>query len=116
MLQSKKALLEMEGLSPSQITLEKDQIVETEDGFISWRMEHGYPYMAHYITRHPRTFEKAFNLYKKFRDEIGRGREFLAEVTPDKPYIERFIRFVDRDAVHYATINGIKYFLLRAKR
>ena len=116
MLQSKKALLEMEGLSPSQITLEKDQIVETEDGFISWRMEHGYPYIAHYVTTHPRTFEKGFGLYKKFRDEIGRGREFLAEVTPDKPYFERLIRFVDRDARQYAETNGIKYFILRAKR
>ena len=109
-------LLKQEGLTDAQITLDKDFLIEDENGFISWRYEHGYPYMAHYVTTHPRTFEKAFGLYMKFRDEIGRGREFLAEVTPDKEYFERFIRFVDKDARHYATQNGIKYFLLRAKR
>lgn len=111
-----RQLLIDEGLTDSQITLDKDFLIEDENGFISWRYEHGYPYMAHYVTTHPRTFEKGFKLYMKFRDEIGRGREFLAEVTPDKEYFERFIRFVDRDARHYATQNGIKYFLLRAKR
>jgi len=111
-----RQLLIDEGLTDSQITLDKDFIIEDENGFISWRYDHGYPYRAHYVTTHPRTLEKGFNLYKKFRDEIGRGREFLAEVTPDKGYFERFIRFVDRDARHYATQNGIKYFLLRAKR
>ncbi len=109
-------LLKREGLTDAQITLDKDFIVEDENGFISWRMEHGYPYMAHYVTKEPRTFEKSFGLYRKFRDEIGRGREFLAEVTPDKEYFERLIRFVDSDARQYAEVNGIKYFILRAKR
>jgi len=96
--------------------VERDRIVEDENGFISWRIEHGYPYMAHYVTTHPRTFEKGFKLYMKFRDEIGRGREFLAEVTPDKTYFERFIRFVDKDARQYAEVKGIKYYILKAKR
>ncbi len=109
-------LLRQEGLTDAQITLDKDFIVKTEDGFISWRYEHGYPYMAHFVTKHPRTPAGCLKLYQKFRDEIGRGSEFLAEVTPDKPYFERLIRFVDRDARQYAETNGIKYFILRAKR
>lgn len=111
-----RELLKQEGLTDAQITLDKDFIIEDEAGFISWRYENGYPYMAHYVTKHPRTFEKGFGLYKKFRDEIGRGREFLAEVTPDKGYFERLIRFVDKDARQYAEVNGIRYFILKAKR
>ena len=51
-------LLKAEGLTDEQITVEKDFVIEDENGFISWRYEHGYPYMAHYVTTHPRTFEK----------------------------------------------------------
>ena len=109
-------LLKQEGLTDGQITLDRDNIIRTDAGFISWRYEHGYPYMAHYVTEHPRTFPKAFSLYCAFREVIGRGTTFLAEVTPDKPYFERLIKFVDKDARQYSEVNGIKYFILKAKR
>jgi hypothetical protein len=111
-----KELLKQEGLTDEQITLDRDNLVETDGGFISWRYEHGYPYMAHYVTTKPRSFNKGFSLYCAFRDVIGRGTTFLAEVTPDKEYFERLIKFVDKDARQYAESNGIKYFILKAKR
>jgi hypothetical protein len=109
-------LLKQEGLTDEQITLDRDNIIRTEDGFVSWRYEHGYPYMAHYVTEHPRSLDKAFSVYRAFRDVIGKGTTFLAEVTPDKPYFERFIKFVDKDAKVYAEKQGIKYYILKAKR
>lgn len=112
----KHELLREEGLTDVQITIDRDNLVETDEGFISWRYEHGYPYMAHYVTTHPRSLGKAMSVYRAFRDVIGQGTTFLAEVTPDKPYFERFIKFVDREARQYAEINGIKYFILKAKR
>ena len=40
-------LLKHEGLTDDQITVERDRIVEDEHGFISYRYEHGYPYITH---------------------------------------------------------------------
>jgi hypothetical protein len=109
-------LLKQEGLTDEQITLDRDNIIKTDAGFISWRYESNYPYMAHFVTTKPRTFGKAFSLYKEFRNTIGKGSVFLAEVIPEKPYFERLILFVDKNAKQYAETRGIKYFMVRANR
>jgi hypothetical protein len=111
-------LLKQEGLTDAQITLDRDNIIRTDDGFVSWRLESGYPYLAHIVASRPRRFDKSFRLYVAFRDELRRlGYEsFIAEVIPEKPYFERLIKFIDKDAKLYAEKQGIKYYLIRAKR
>ena len=115
-LESGFDLLKDEGLTDGQITLERDRVIRTDDGIVSWRIESGYPYIAHFVTTRPRSFDKGLRLYFAFRTVIGKNQRFIAEVIPEKAYFEKLIRFIDKDAYHYATSNNIKYFLLRASR
>lgn len=43
----KREALRKEGLTDAQITVERDRVVEDENGFISYRYEHGFPYITH---------------------------------------------------------------------
>jgi hypothetical protein len=111
-----RELLLEEGLTDAQITLDRDNIIRTDDGILSWRNEYGYPYISHLVVARPRNFYKGLRLYIEFRSIIGKGTEFIAEVIPEKPYFERLIKFIDKDARLYAEKQGIKYYLVKAVR
>lgn len=117
MRQSKRALLETEGLSPSQITVEKDLIVEDENGFISWRMEHGYPYITHvYAYPDKRRGWNWLTTFIKFKNEIkAQGHDaFIAEVIGSKEFFVKFIRMFGCKEPYCINENG-KYYLVRVR-
>ena len=64
-------LLKAEGMRDDQISWDEDMQFEDENGFLSWRIEHGLPYITHfYIDHDKRNVTNAIRLYRKFKNMI----------------------------------------------
>jgi len=109
--------LKSEGLTDDQITFEKDRTVQTDEGFFSWRLEHGYPYITHfYVDKNKRNHRSALALWKAFKRDVE-GHDFIiAEVLPEKEYLNRFCLFLTQGRPHYAEVEGRKYYFIRVAK
>jgi hypothetical protein len=116
-MSSKHDLLKKEGLTEDQITVKKDRIVENENGFISYRMEHGYPYITHVLC-YPEK-RKGWNwlsVFLKFKKEVmSQGHKaFIAEVIEGKEFFVKFLKIFGATRPYAKTENG-QYYLIRFK-
>ena len=106
--------LKQEGLTDEQITVEKDFVVEDENGFISWRLEHGLPYITHvYAYPEKRSGWNWLKVFLKFKSEVmAQGHKaFIAEVIENKEFFIRFIKLLGGKEPYCINENG-KYFLI----
>lgn len=113
----KRAALLKEGLTDAQITVDKDRIVENENGFISWKLEHCYPYITHALVYpEKRNGWNWLRLFIKFKKEMKRNgyNAFIAEVIGSKEYFDRMLKFLGGNEPYAINENG-KYYLVRFK-
>lgn len=109
-----RELLKKEGLTDEQITVENDEIVEDENGFISYRYEHGFPYITHALVYpEKRNGWNWLRLFIKFKNEVkAQGHSaFIAEVIPQKEFFDRIIKMLGKDQPYATTENG-RYYLV----
>lgn len=109
--------LRREGLTDEQITVEKDSIVEDENGFISWRLEHGFPYITHvYAYPEKRHGWNWLTVFLKFKNEVkAQGHKaFIAEVIESKEFFGKFIKMLGGGEPYAVNENG-KYYLVRLR-
>lgn len=107
-----------EGLTEDQITYEKDIQIENENGFMSYRMEHGHPYITHFlIYPEKRDGYNALNLLATFKKEITEQGfdHFIAEVIPGKEIFSKFFEACLACPKPYAVANGNEYFLINVR-
>lgn len=114
-------LLKEEGMADNQISWDEDFQYEDENGFLSWRIEHGYPYMTHfYIDKDKRNLRNGIKLYRKFEDMlIEKGYDhFIAEVIPKfaGKFFDVFIKSFLKCKEHYAVVGDTKYYFVGVKR
>lgn len=110
-------LLKQEGLRDDQITVERDRIVEDETGFISYRYEHGYPYITHVYARpEKRSGWNWLSTFLKFKREImAQGHTaFIAEVINGKEFFDKFLRLLGAKEPYCVNENG-KYYLVHLR-
>jgi hypothetical protein len=108
-----------EGLREDQITYENDIRYEDETGFFSYRMEHGFPYITHFlIWPDKRKGLNFLNLYHKFREMIIKDGHlaFIAEVIPGKEAFEKFVQGLLGCKEPYAKVGDNKYYFIRLLR
>jgi|GEM_PF-5531999 len=114
-MDEKVRLLKDEGLTDDEITVTKDRIVETEDGFISYRMENGLPYITHAMV-YPASRKSWvwLDIVNRFEQEIAsEGHElYIAEVIGKKGFFRKMLRFLGADRP-YAVVGGASYYLVR---
>jgi hypothetical protein len=108
-----------EGLREDQITYENDRHYNNDIGFFSYRIEHGYPYLTHFLVWSD--MRKGFNflhLYHEFkRTIINEGHlAFIAEIIPGKECFEGFIKACLGCKKPYAEVDGNKYYFVRLLR
>jgi hypothetical protein len=92
-------------------------MVEDENGFISWRMMFGMPFIMHFVV-YPDKRKNAyagFDLYSKFKEEISRrGHDlFLAEVLPGKERFKPFIKYYH--GYKYSEVDGKEYYIMQVR-
>lgn len=108
-----------EGLREDQITYEDDTHYEDDTGFFSYRIEHGFPYITHFmIWPDMRKGNNFLNLYHTFRDTIIRNGHlaFIAEVLPGKEYFGKFIQTFLGCKEPYAKVGDNTYYFVRLLR
>jgi hypothetical protein len=108
-------LLKQEGLTDEQITLDRDNIIRTDDGFISWRIEHGYPFITHaLIYPEKRGRGRWLDVYMKFNNEMkSKGFDYwIAEVIPGKDFWCKYTEILGSH-IPYATNENGSYYLIR---
>lgn len=113
----KREALRKEGLTDEQITVEKDFIVSDDSGFITYRFEHGFPYITHALVypdkRSGWTWLRLFNQFKKEVMDKGYSA-FIAEVIEGKEFFERILKRLGTSRPYAVNDNG-KYFLVKFK-
>lgn len=100
-----------EGFTKDQMTFETDHTYITDKGFFSYRMVDSYPRLAHlYLNKKDRTYKNASDLIKALRKILIENEHlfFIAESPKEKPYMERFIKYIK--GVKYLEINGDSFF------
>lgn len=114
--------LKQEGMRDEQITYEDDINYKDDTGFFSFRIEHGCPFVSHFVVYKDKR-KGTFNfvtLYHKFRDMILRGgyTSFIAEVLPGDKYIvfDKFIQGCLGCREPYAEVDGRKYYKINLIR
>jgi len=114
-------LLKAEGMTDEQISWDEDFQYEDENGFFSWRIEHGYPYMTHfYVYKDKRNLTNGVRLYRKFTDTIIKEgyAHFIAEVVPEfaGKTFGIFIRKRLKCKEPYAKVGNNEYYLIGVKK
>ncbi len=107
-----------EGLREDQITYENDIKIENENGFMSYRLVHGYPYVTHFfINADKRNGYNALDLFLIFKKQIKEFGfdHFIAEVIPGKEIFEKFFKACLRCPEPYAIENGNKYYFIEVR-
>ena len=113
-----RELLKEEGLVDEQITYEDDLKIENDIGFISYRMEHGHPFVTHfYVKKDHRGGLDFIRLYHTFRREIVKKgyTHFIAEVVPGKEFFGNMITTLLGCPEPYAESNGSKYYFVKVR-
>ena len=113
-------LLKAEGMLDSGITWDEDFKIEDENGFVSWRIEHGYPCVSHfYIDKDKRNLTNAIKLYRKFKKVIiEKGYDhFIAVTDPDLSgkTFSTFIKTCLKCKEPYATEENMEFYLIGVK-
>ncbi len=108
--------LKAEGMRDHEITYDRDMKHETDYGFVSYRMEHGLPFITHFLV-YPehRDHHNALELFRAFKQKIlANGYDsFIAEVPPGREIFGKFIQACLGSKKPYAFARGSAYYLIK---
>ncbi len=115
LVRDKRTLLIGEGVAPERVTVERDFVVEGDDGFIAYTFKHGMPFISHVLVYpEKRGGFRWLSILRAFEDEIARkGHDiYIVEVPGHRQYFKPFLRFIGVTEP-YAEKDGSEFYLVR---